>query len=791
MKELSRCLLFLFGLFIGSAVNALADVKLPALISDGMVLQQGGRVPLWGWADEGETVTVQFQGQKVSATAEGGKWTLYLKPLRAGGPFTLTVAGKNRIELKNVLVGEVWVASGQSNMQWALRQSENADAEIAAAKYPLIRLFQVPRLEADAPQDDVKAKWQECSPESVAAFSAVAYYFGRELHKRRGVPVGLINSSVGGTPAESWTREAVLNADADFRKLVEAYPQRMEQYQKALEAHRAAVEKAKAEGKPEPRAPGRPWKPAALYNGMIAPLIPYAIKGAIWYQGESNAGRAYQYRSLFPAMIRNWRDDWRQGDFPFLFVQLAPFGPNGDKLGESDWAELREAQLMTLSRVPQTGMAVITDFGVYDDIHPKMKQPVGERLALAARAVAYGEKVVHSGPIYEAMKVDGNKVILSFKHTGGGLEARGGELKGFIVAGEDKVWREAKAEIRGREVVVTSAEVARPVAVRYGWAKFPVVNLYNKEGLPASPFRTDDWPGVTAPQAPTASPTTSDARPSRQLPEGTRVLSDLAYVTNGHERQKLDLYLPAQGTNLPLVIWVHGGAFRGGSKDNPPALRLLGQGYAVASINYRLSQHAVFPTQIEDCKAAVRWLRANARQYGLDANRFGAWGASAGGHLVAMLGTAGEVKAFEVGENLGESSRVQAVVDYFGPTDFLQMDAHRLPDGMVHNLPDSPESQLVGGHIQENKEKVARANPITYVTPGDAPFLVVHGDRDPLVPHHQSVLLDEALKKAGVDVTFYTVKGGGHGGFKDPQVDKLVDDFLAKHLKPALTTKGQ
>ena len=275
---------------------------------------------------------------------------------------------------------------------------------------------------------------------------------------------------------------------------------------------------------------------------------------------------------------------------------------------------------------------------------------------------------------------------------------------------------------------------------------------------------------------------------SASLPEGAIAHRDLAHVPTGHERQKLDLYLPKNGTNLPLIINIHGGAFRMGSKEQGVPLEYLGQGYAVASINYRLSQHAKFPSQIEDCKAAVRWLRAHAAQYGLDPKRFAAWGGSAGGHLAAMLGTTGETKEFDVGANLEQSSRVQAVVDYFGPTDFLQMDAHRAPNGMTHDPGNSPESELIGGAIQENKEKTSKANPITYVTPGDPPFLICHGDADPLVPHHQSELLEAALKKAGVSVTFYTVKGAGHGGFKDPKVPELTREFLAKHLKPTQPT---
>ena len=272
---------------------------------------------------------------------------------------------------------------------------------------------------------------------------------------------------------------------------------------------------------------------------------------------------------------------------------------------------------------------------------------------------------------------------------------------------------------------------------------------------------------------------------SPKIPESVTVHRDIAYVTDGHERQKLDLYVPADtGENLPLIIWVHGGAWLGGNKTHYRPMEYLSAGYAGASINYRLSQHAVFPAQIEDVKAAIRWLRANAETYRLDPNRFAAWGSSAGGHLVAMLGTAGDVAEFEVGKNLEVSSKVQAVVDYFGPTDFLQMDAHRLPDGLVHDVPDSPESKLVGGPIQEHKDRVAKANPITYVSKDDSPFLIIHGDQDKLVPFHQSMLLNDALEKAGVPVTFYRVEGGGHGWFRDPKVPEVTKTFLEQHLKP-------
>ena len=483
-----------------------ADVRLPALFSDGMVLQQGVKVPIWGWAEDGEAVTVEFLGQKVSATAKDGKWKATLESLKAGGPHEMKIAGKNSISLKNVLVGEVWVCGGQSNMALAAQSVENAEEEIAKSANPMIRLFKVAQQAADEPQSDVKAQWQECGPQTVGAFSAAGYFFGRDLAKARNVPVGLIQSCIGGTNATSWTSRAALAGDPITKKAVEAYEEALKKYpqakaaaEKQLQAWQESVKKAKAEGQSPPKkprnllfgpmGPDNPKRPSALYYGMISPLQPYAIKGAIWYQGEANAGDAAQYRKLFPAMIQNWRADWGQGDFPFLFVQL----PGFNKAKGQNWPALREAQLMTLS-LKNTGMAVAIDVGDPDNIHPKKKQPVGERLALAARAIAYGEKIVYSGPIYSSMKVEDGKAVLSFNHVGGGLEARGGALKGFVIAGDERQFVEAKAQIVGDTVVVSNAQVAKPAAVRYAWAPVPDCNLYNKEGLPASPFRTDDWP---------------------------------------------------------------------------------------------------------------------------------------------------------------------------------------------------------------------------------------------------------------------------------------------------------
>lgn len=483
------------------SLNAHAELEVPTLFSDNAVLQQGIAVPVWGWADDGEVVTVKFRGQKITTTAQLGKWSVTLKKLKAGGPDTLTIATKlQTLQFTNVLVGEVWVCSGQSNMEWPLNKSFQPEADIAAATNAQIRLFLVPKNKSDAPTTRIKSGWVVCSPEAIPGHSAVGYYFGRDLQQARKVPVGLIESYWGGSPAEAWTSRETLEMRPRYQtEILDAYPEAVKKHKEASLAYEnEKAEAAKAGQKFEKWAPWQPWKPCELYQGMIAPLIPYAIKGVIWYQGESNAGAAEQYRSLFADLIRNWRRDWGQGDFTFLCVQLAPWKAIVEQPQESDWAELREAQGLATKTLPNVGMAVITDIGDPKDIHPTKKLPVGGRLALAARAIAYGEKIEFSGPLYRGMTVQGSKVVLSFDHVGKGLEAREGELKGFAICGDDKKFVWAKAEVVGDTVVVSSPDVATPIAVRYGWADCPVVNLWNKDGLPASPFRTDDFPMITA-----------------------------------------------------------------------------------------------------------------------------------------------------------------------------------------------------------------------------------------------------------------------------------------------------
>jgi sialate O-acetylesterase len=473
-------------------------VKLPALISDHMVLQAGMPVRLWGKADPGEAVRVSVAGQAVSTTAgQNGKWEAWLRPLPAAGPLDVPI---NDVTLHDVLIGEVWVGSGQSNMEFALQGAVNHEQEIANASHPLIHIFKVKRVVADQPAEDVEAKWEVCAPGSVPRFSAVEYFFGRHLQETLNVPMGLIESDWGGTPAQSWTSKEALAAEPalkfisdDWEKALANYPAAKQRYDQQLEAWNQAVAKAKADGTRPPNrpgapaGPGHPNTPAGLYNGMIAPLTPYAIRGVIWYQGESNASEnhAYKYRRLFGTMIEDWRNKWGEGDFPFLFVQLANYKSN------QWWPVLRESQSETL-RLRNTGMAVTIDVGDSTNIHPTNKQDVGKRLALAALHVAYGKTLEYSGPVFRQAVPEGGAMRVYFTHADGMQARGGGALTGFTVGGADGNFVAAEAKVEGGTIVVSSPQVANPAAVRYAWADDPVCNLVNQAGLPASPFRSDE-----------------------------------------------------------------------------------------------------------------------------------------------------------------------------------------------------------------------------------------------------------------------------------------------------------
>lgn len=484
-------------------VAARGEVTLSSILGDHMVVQRGRPVHVWGKAAPGEQVSVTFRGVSRTAAADDiGLFSVYLPSADAGGPFDLTVRGTNIITLTDVMVGDVWIASGQSNMEWPLKNANDGAKEVAAANLPKVRLLRLKNKVAEYPQDDASVfPWARCTPENAADFSAIAYFFGRNLQQRLGVPIGLIDTSWGGTPAEAWTSLRGLSSDAslmpvfaEWAKMTDDSAITRVRREKQLNEWREAEAKAKSAAAPPPPFPwrandSREWEPAGLYNAMVAPLTRFPIRGAIWYQGESNASRerAPLYSRLFGAMIQDWRRAWGQGDFPFFFVQLANFKTGPD----SKWPDLREEQRKTLS-IANTAMAVTIDIGNPADIHPRNKQEVGARLALAARAVAYGEPVEYSGPMFRQAVPEGPAIRVWFDHAGRGLSAREGPLRGFEIASADRKFVPADARIDGSTVVVSSASVPNPVYVRYAWSDDPACNLYNRDGLPASPFRSAD-----------------------------------------------------------------------------------------------------------------------------------------------------------------------------------------------------------------------------------------------------------------------------------------------------------
>ncbi len=504
------CVLFAVALL--AVGPAWADVRLPHVIADHMVLQCEMPVAIWGWAAPGEEVTVAIAGKTAKATAgPDGKWMAKLPALEAGGPHEMTVAGKNKLQVKDILVGEVWVCSGQSNMEMGMGSIQNAKQELAAGNQPKIRLFQVPHITSGLPEQDFNVPWQHCTPQTLAAgnyggFSATGYFFGRMLQKELGVPIGLIDTSWGGTRIEPWTPPVGFASVEKLKGIANAIKQHDTNYKNALaktaqeiQAWLPQAEKALAAGERLPGPPSCPrhalnhhQQPTGLYNGMVHPLVPFTIRGALWYQGESNRGDAMLYFEKMKALIQGWRKVWGQGEFPFYYVQLAPFQYKGDPLA---LPMMWEAQTAALS-IPNTGMAVTVDI-VHDlkDIHPINKQDVGKRLARWALAKTYGKKdLVYSGPLYKSMAVEGNKIRVRFDHVGGGLIAAGDKpLSCFQIAGADKKFVPAQAKKDGNSVLVWSDEVAQPVAVRFAWDQVAQPNLKNKEGLPASPFRTDRW----------------------------------------------------------------------------------------------------------------------------------------------------------------------------------------------------------------------------------------------------------------------------------------------------------
>ncbi|HTN03385.1 MAG TPA: sialate O-acetylesterase [Planctomycetaceae bacterium] len=508
MRFVQRSLWVAAVVLLAGLSAAQANVRLPAVIGNNMVLQKDVPLPIWGWADAGEDVSVTFGANTVTAKADGaGKWKVTLPAVAtAGGPHEMTVKGKNEIKISNILVGEVWAGSGQSNMQWSVNSTMNAQEEIANAKFPKIRLFMIPLVPAGTPAENVVAQWVECSPQTVGPSSAVLYFFGREIHQKLDVPVGLITTAWGGTRIQPWIPPQGYTAfpeladeKAQMLAALDAYGQALAGTNDAIRAYAKALNAAKP-GEPLPKPPVPPGHPlntnyhwTGLYNGMIHPIVPFGIRGFLWYQGESNNGQGMHYYQLKRGLIEGWRQVWNQEgnrDFPFLFAQLAPFNYGGDP---TRLPGIWEAQTATLG-IKNTGMAVLTDITTLNDIHPPNKQEVGRRLALWALAKTYGKPdLVYSGPLFKSIKADGDKIVVSFDHAAGLKSRDGKDLSWWSIAGDDKKFVKATAKIEGDTVIVSAEGVAKPVAVRFGWHQLAEPNLANGAGLPASPFRSDTW----------------------------------------------------------------------------------------------------------------------------------------------------------------------------------------------------------------------------------------------------------------------------------------------------------
>lgn len=493
-----------FCTLLGLPMAASATPRPSAIFSDHAVLQADQKVPLWGTASPGEKISIQFAGKKVEAVAdEKGNWKTELPPLEAGTTGELSFVGETTFTAKDVLVGDVWLCSGQSNMGLSIKRSENGPQEIAAANYPKIRMFRLERTASKAPVAEPNAKWVVCSPESVAGWTAVGYFFGRDIFKARGIPVGLIQASWGGTDIEGWSSAEAVDASGSGKAVRERWAQLLADYPKALAAYEAlmAQSKGKAEtsegegeisgrGKPKkPPGPDSPSFPGNLFNGMISPLIPYAIRGIIWYQGENNTPRTSEYGELLTHLIRDWRQRWGNAKLPFLYVQLPNF-PSGKPMG-TGWAEFRDVQAAVLTE-PETRMAVTIDLGSSETVHPIRKREVGERLSWLARKHVYGEQIPADAPVFVTARRDGASLKMEFKRDKSPLVFRkAGDNSSFEIAGEDKKFVPAEVSVEGDAVVLSSPRVPNPVFVRYAWKNDPPVTLFDSAGLPARPFRTD------------------------------------------------------------------------------------------------------------------------------------------------------------------------------------------------------------------------------------------------------------------------------------------------------------
>ena len=685
-----------------------AVVRLPALVSDGMVLQRDIVLPIWGWASPGAAVEIGFKGKVYRAVAgSDGKWMVWLDKSKAGGPYELRVSGDgSSIVLHDVLVGEVWICSGQSNMAYGFgdqRAKKNYAGEIDSANNDQIRQIVVARATAAAPAADCKTSgWLGERPENMPRFSVAAHFFAKNLFAKYHVPIGLINTSYGGTTTEAWTSAEGL---APFPWL--------------------SPELSKKDSvRPQDRTAG-------LYNAMIAPLIPYAIRGVIWYQGEDNAWRAFEYRQTFPNMIRDWRTKWGQGNFPFVFQQLVNWRKESVQPGESDWAELREAQAMTLSVAPNTAMAVGIDIGEAGDIHPVNKKDIGYRLFLAAVGEAYGGRVAGSkgageGPFYRGMELRGNKVLLHFDTKGSRLAVRGGgELRYFAVAGADKKFVWAKAIVKDKHTIeVGSEQVDSPVAVRYAWADNPEgCNLINTEGLPASPFRTDDWPGIT-------------------VTHGAGLLKRQFGAANGDTIHYRVLYPENYDSHrrYPLVLFLHGSGERG--KDNEKQLQVGGVGSLFLHNRQPYPCIALFP----QCPADQYWGAVDIDSKTVPYSFHFTYDKPMTPPMAAVM------ELLQTVRNSGavDTNRVYIMGLSMGGIGVYEV---------VYRFP-----WLFGGAVA-----VCGAGDSSVYTGAMAkvPFLLFHGEDDPVVGVGESRGMYKRLKELGGDVELTVYPGVGHNSWRN------------------------
>lgn len=775
---------------------ARADVQMSALWSDGLIVQRQKPIPVWGTANAGEKVTVTLGAATASALADkAGKWMLKLPALEAASGLQMTVQGKNTLKIHDVAVGEVWVASGQSNMELRVPRTLNADKEIADAHYPLIRQFRVARNISQTPQTDLKGEWVEAVPATVDQFTAVGYYFARDLYNKLNVPVGIIHASYGGTPAQSWTPAQTLANDADLKsinadwqKTLDGYPDATKQYDEQIARWKERADAAKKAGKSEPQkpfapaGPGTKQTPSGLYNGMIAPVEPFGVRGVIWYQGESDHDAAL-YGQLFPAMIRGWRRDWGE-ELPFYFVQLANFRAQQSEPVEADgWQNIREAQDKALA-LPGTARAVAVDVGEAREIHYPNKQEVGRRLALIALANQYGQKVEDSGPQYQAMKVEGHTIRLNFSHAAG-MKARDGDLKGFAIVGDDGKWVWASAKIDGDSVILSSPDVVAPTAARYDWASNPIGNLINGAALPAAPFRTDNAMSTAAgavvnqaeavemaanPKADDAALDAPDAGDVAQDGKPTRVMTYKKTVNGAGKPMELEMNIfePSghKATDkTPAIVLFYGGGWSSGDPDLffAHATYLASRGMMAFVPKYRTKNSAqTSPFEaVTDAKSAIRWVRENAKTLGIDPNRIAAAGSSAGGHIAA---TAAIVTGFdEPTENAAISSRPNALVLY---------------NPVIDLSPQGYGNERVGPKWQS-------ISPLQNVRPGDPPTILFHGTADKTVPYANAVAFEQAMKDAGNRVELVTLRDVGHGfAYRSAKKSanlalRQTDEFLA------------